>query len=110
MLMSKIALFIRHQAQPGRRAEVERILERQVKPRVEANPAHEAYYFCQDDRDPDVVCVFQLYTDRAALEDFLSGAWYAEYLREIGEVVAAPPQIVPATLRWAKTNRDPAGT
>lgn len=100
--MSKTALFIRHQAQPGRRDDVQRIWERHVRPRVEANPAHEAYYFCYDGSDPDVVCVFQLYSSEAAMQEFLSGSWYSTYLSEISQVVAAPPQISPASLIWAK--------
>lgn len=86
----------------GRRDEVQAIWEKHVKPRVEANAAHEAYYFCYDDNDPDVVCVFQLYTDIAAMQEFLSGSWYPEYLREVAQVVVAPPHIAPATLIWSK--------
>lgn len=100
--MSKTALFIRHQAKPGRRDEVQRIWAKYVQPRAAANPAHEACYFCYDDHDADVVCVFQLYTSEAAMREFLAGAWYPAYLHEIGEVVAAPPQISPATLVWSK--------
>jgi quinol monooxygenase YgiN len=100
--MSKTALFIRHQAQPGRRDDVQRIWERHVKPRVEANPAHEAYYFCYDSADPDVVCVFQLYSSEAAMQEFLSGSWYPAYLSEVSQVVAAPPRISPAALIWSK--------
>jgi quinol monooxygenase YgiN len=100
--MSKIALFIRHQAQPGKRDEVKRIWEQYVKPRVETNPAHEAYYFCHDKTDPDAICVFQLYTSEAAMEEFLGGEWYPQYLDEVTKVVLSPPQIAPAVLQWAK--------
>ncbi|MDQ3133611.1 MAG: antibiotic biosynthesis monooxygenase [Acidobacteriota bacterium] len=100
--MDKTALFIRHQAQPGKRDEVRRVWEKHVKPRVEANPAHEAYFFCYDDNDPDVICVFQLYTDMASMQDFLKGAWYADYLSEVSQFIEAQPQISPATLVWAK--------
>jgi quinol monooxygenase YgiN len=100
--MSKTALFIRHQARPGKRDEVRRVWEKHVKPRAAANSAHEAYYFCYDRDDPEVICVFQLYTDVAAMQDFLKGAWYEEYLREVGQFVAVPPQITPADLIWAK--------
>src|SRR5688572_31390020 len=58
-------------------------LFRSVKPRAAANPAHEAYFFCYDDTDADVICVFQLYSDKAAMENFLKGAWYTEYLNEV---------------------------
>ena len=100
--MSKTALFIRHQAKPGKRDDVQRIWRKYVQPRAAANPAHEAYYFCYDDGDPDVICVFQLYSSAAAMKEFLSGDWYPEYLREISEVVAAPPEISPAALVWNK--------
>ena len=62
--MGRTALFIRHQARPGLRDEVRRIWEKHVRPRVEANPDHEAYYFCFDEADPDVICVFQMSTAR----------------------------------------------
>ncbi|MBA3241971.1 MAG: hypothetical protein H0T60_12155 [Acidobacteria bacterium] len=72
--MTKTALFIRHRAKPGRREDIRRVWEKHVKVRVEANPAHEAYFFCYDDGDPNVIRVFQLYTDPASMQDFLSGA------------------------------------
>jgi len=104
--MSKTALFIRHRALPGKRDEVQRIWRQHVQPRAAANPAHEAYFFCYDDQDPDVICVFQLYTDEASMKDFLSGDWYPGYLAEIAKVVTAPPQISPASLIWSKAGHE----
>jgi quinol monooxygenase YgiN len=100
--MSKAALFIRHQALPGKRDDVRHVWEKFVKPRAAANPAHEAYYFCHDNTDPDVICVFQLYSSAEAAQEFLGGAWYPDYLREVGEFVSVPPEITPAELVWAK--------
>lgn len=100
--MTRTALFIRHQAKPGQREDVRRVWEKHVKPRAAANPAHEAYYFCYDSKDANVICVFQLYTSEAAMQDFLKGAWYADYLKAVGEFIAGPPQITPADLVWAK--------
>jgi hypothetical protein len=37
------------------------------------------------------------------MQDFLNGAWYADYLKEVGAFVAMPPQITPADLIWTKT-------
>jgi quinol monooxygenase YgiN len=96
------ALFVRHRAKPGQRDQVRRIWENHVKPRAAANPAHIAYYFCFDDTDPDVVSVFQLYSSKEAMADFLSGDWYPLYLAEIAEVVAEAPQVMPASLVWQK--------
>ncbi|HMO13345.1 MAG TPA: antibiotic biosynthesis monooxygenase [Pirellulaceae bacterium] len=102
MSLAPSALFVRHRALPGKREEVRRIWEKFVRPRAEANSAHLEYYFCFDDGDPDVVCVFQLYTDADAAEDFRNGAWYSDYLAEVATVVAAPPQLTAASLVWAK--------
>ncbi len=100
--MSKTALFVRHQARPGKRDDVQRVWQKHVKPRVDANSAHEAYFFCYDNDDPDVICVFQLYTDSDYMQDFLEGAWYADYLKEVSQLIASPPQLTPTTLVWAK--------
>ena|SRR5688572_9312526 len=102
--MQKVGLFIRHQAQPGKRDDLRRVWEKYVKPRAATNPGHEAYFFCYDDTNPDVICVFQLYTDKAAMENFLKGEWYPDYLNEVGQFVALPPQITPANLIWSKNS------
>ena len=81
---------------------MQRIWERHVKVRVEENTAHLFYFFCEDALDPDVVRVFQLYESDEAMNDFLGGDWYQDYLREVSAVVAAPPQISPAPLVWSK--------
>ena len=96
------ALFVRHRAKPGCREDVRRIWEKHVKPRVVANPAHLAYYFCFDEADADVVSVFQLYSNREAMAAFLAGEWYPAYLAEISTVVAEPPQVLPASVVWEK--------
>jgi quinol monooxygenase YgiN len=100
--MSQIALFVRHRARPGQRDAVRRIWEKHVQPRVRDNPGHQAYYLCYDDSDSDVIRVFQLYTNRAAAKDFLSGSWYAEYMREVSQFVATQPEIELAELIWTK--------
>ena len=100
--MEKVALFIRHRAKPGCRQEVLRVWEKHVKPRVDANPAHEAYWFCHDDDDPDIVQIFQLYSDRISLTAFMAGEWYTSYLEEVTEFVETAPQIRTATPVWTK--------
>ncbi len=96
------ALFVRHRAKRGQREEVLRVWEKHVKPRAAANPDHLAYYFCFDDADPDVICVFQLYRSAEAMAAFLAGDWYPVYLAEIAVVVAEAPQVMPASLIWRK--------
>lgn len=84
------------------RDQMRSVWEKHVKPRAAVSPGHLEYFFCLDDSDPDVVVVFQLYRDQAALEEFLAGDWYPAYLAELAPVVAEPPKIVPAALVWRK--------
>ncbi|MEZ5326958.1 MAG: hypothetical protein R3F19_18060 [Verrucomicrobiales bacterium] len=98
------ALFIRHRAKSGLRDAVRRVWEKHVKPRALANPDHLAYYFCFDETDDDVICVFQLYRNKESMAAFLSGDWYPGYLADINEVVADAPQVMPASLVWAKSS------
>jgi quinol monooxygenase YgiN len=100
--MSKTALLVRHKALPGLRDDLRRIWERHVKPRALANAQHEAYYFCYDTGDPETISVFQLFSSEAALEAFVGGSWYPDYLAEVATVVAAPPQLSRSALVWAK--------
>ena len=100
--MAQAALFVRHKSRPGRRDDVRRVWEKHVKPHVQANPRHVAYYFCYDDQDPDTISVFQLYSDPDAMKDFMSGDWYPAYIEEVSRLVTEPPRIMPATLIWAK--------
>ena len=78
------------------------VWERYVKPRAASNPGHLEYFFCYDTNDADTVVVFQLYRDQQAMDEFLGGNWYPEYLKAVAEVVANPPEILPASLVWRK--------
>jgi len=100
--MSKSALFIKHRAQPGRRDEVRRVWEKHLKPNIAGNPAHEAYFYCYDDNDPDVICVYQQYVDRASPQEFVKTPWYASYLDEVSPLLAGEPEIRTVTPVWAK--------
>jgi quinol monooxygenase YgiN len=100
--MAKAALFIRHQTQPGRRDDVRAVWERHMRPAIAANPGHEAYFYCYDDADADVICAFQQYADAGAARDFLATASYAAYLREVEPLLAGPPQVTAVTPVWSK--------
>ena len=57
--MSKVALFIKHKTLPGKRDEVRKVWMRHMQPNITSNPAHEAYFYCFDNNDPDSICAFQ---------------------------------------------------
>jgi len=99
---ANISLLVRHCARPGQRDQVLRVWEKFVQPRAASNPGHLHYHFCFDNDDPDGVIAFQVYRDQNALDEFLGGDWYPEYLEEISAYVAAEPEIVSATTVWSK--------
>ncbi len=100
--MEKIALFVRHKSKLGQRENVRDVWERYVKPRAQSNPNHEAYYFCYDESDEDVISVFQLFSNKQAVDSFMKGEWYAEYLKEVSEYILEAPQLITAVPQWIK--------
>lgn len=100
--MSKVALFIKHRSLPGKRDEVRGVWERHMRPQIARNKAHDAYFYCYDDNDPDAICVYQQYSDRESSQAFLKNSSYAEYLREVEPLLAGQPEITAATPMWIK--------
>jgi quinol monooxygenase YgiN len=99
--MSRTALFVRHKAKPGKRDEVRRVWEKHLRPRIAENAPHEAYFYCFDNTDPDVICVFQLYSDSAGAQQFVKQPWYPAYEAEVTPLVAES-EFRSATPLWIK--------
>jgi len=100
--MSKRAIFITHRALPGKRDQVRGVWERHLRPVIESNPGHEAYFYCYDDEDADVVRVYQQYSDATSQEAFLGEDAYALYEEEVAPLLAAPPDVRLVTPWWTK--------
>ena len=90
--MSKMALFIKTRAKPGKRDALKALWETHLKPRAAANPAQEAYYFCFDNDDPDVLCLFEVYNDPAVLAENAASGFFAAY----------PPAVTVTKPLWIK--------
>ncbi len=73
-----------------------------MRPAIAANSGHEAYFYCYDDNDADVICAFQQYKNAEAASDFLATTHYAEYTREVEPLLAGPPQVTTLTSVWVK--------
>ena len=100
--MTKTALFIKHKAKPGKREEVRKVWEKHLRPRIGENVAHEAYFYCYDDNDPDMICVFQLYTDHTGPQGFVKQPWYPAYEAEVGPLLTGESEFRTATPFWIK--------
>ena len=100
--MSKVVLFVTHRTLPGKRGEVRAAWERHMKPHIAQNAGHEAYFYCLDDSDPDVIRACQMYSSEEAMREFLAHAGYEEYLREVEPLLARQPELSTATPVWDK--------
>lgn len=100
--MTRVALLIKHKTKPGKRDEVRAVWQRHMQPLITSNPAHEAYFYCLDDNDPDGIVAFQQYTDRASSQAFLKTDGYAAYLAEVEPLLQGPPEVLCLTPLWIK--------
>ena len=100
--MSKSALFIRHNALPGKRDEVKRVWEKYAQAYVAGSRGQLAYFYCYDDSDRDAIIVFQLHADGDSAEDFVKQPWYVDYQRETEALLAGPSEFRLAAPQWSK--------
>jgi quinol monooxygenase YgiN len=64
-------------------------------------------HICSDSSDPDGHFVFKIYSDPASLERDSKAAWFLNYIREVGPLLAEPPRVLRGTLVWRKrSDRD----
>lgn len=96
------AIFLTHRTLPGRRDDVHAVWDAHLRPAIESNADHLAYWYCFDPDDADVIRVFQLYTDADAAAAFLQTDTYRRYLDEVEPLLDGPPTVHAADSRWAK--------
>ena len=73
-----------------------RAFDEHVKAHVEANPKS------NDDTDPNAVHLFELYSDRAALEEVGGAPWLADYNAALEPVLAGKPELSFTSPAWSK--------
>jgi quinol monooxygenase YgiN len=100
--MGELAMVIRTRTRPGKRDEVFRLYRELLVPRAEQNETQEVIVWCADQHDPDAFILFEIYRDQAALGTNAQSDWFADYMARVGPLLAAEPDVVMATPRWAK--------
>ena len=100
--MAKIARLIKHKSRPGQRDAVRLVWERHMQPAIAGHAAHEAYYYCFDNNDPDIICAFQVYSNAAASQAFLQTESYAAYLQAVEPLLAGAPEVTSLLPMWVK--------
>lgn len=84
--MASTALLIAHRTRPGQRAAVHAVWRKYMATAIAQNLGHEAYFYCFEDTDPDVICAFQQYRSEEDAAAFLKTDAYQAY--EAGRTVA----------------------
>lgn len=100
--MLTTALFISHNAKPGKRDELKAAWLKHMAPAIQANPGHLAYVYCYDAKDENVVHAFQQYASESAATEFLKNSSYLAYLEESRPLLERDPEIKVLAPQWSK--------
>tara|TARA_B100000686_G_scaffold320090_1_gene371405 strand:+ start:748 stop:1392 length:645 start_codon:yes stop_codon:yes gene_type:complete len=100
--MSRTALLLTYRTHAGKRDVYHQVFERIVRPRVEANPGIELLFRCNDDDDPGAIHLFELYAERAVLDEVENASWLADYNTAIEPILADPMEFTFASPVWTK--------
>ncbi len=98
----RLALFITTRARPGKRDELLALWEEHLKGRVEENPAQEVYAYCLDREDPDLIHLYEVYSDASVMSEAAEAEWFEAYMEKAAPLMAGPPEIVVADPVWEK--------
>jgi quinol monooxygenase YgiN len=101
-IMGDLAMIIKTRTRPGKRAEVQQVYQELLVPRALENDAQELIVWCDDQHDPDVFVLFEVYRDGAALGVNAQSEWFARYMARVGPLLAGEPEVTMATPGWSK--------
>ncbi len=92
--MSKIAVIAKITCAEGRRDEVAEALEAMF-PQVDTEGGTEIYVLHQDLGHPEVLWMYELYTDEAGLQAHSTSPAMAELFTKLGgDLMGAPPELI----------------
>src|SRR5262245_28073032 len=100
--MAKTALIVKITTAPGKRDEVAGKLDGLFQ-QVEQEEGTELYTLHDDAANPDVLWMYELYSDEAALQAHSSSPAMMEAFGTFGgDLMGAPPELIMVTPRRAK--------
>jgi len=92
MTMGKVAMIAKMTAAEGKREELLETLQG-VFPEVEKEQGTELYLLHRDEREPDVVWMYELYTDNDGFRAHASNAALKEVATSLIGLLAGPPEM-----------------
>jgi quinol monooxygenase YgiN len=101
-MSSKVATIVTVKARPGKRDEVLALFKQHLAPRATANASQEVVAWVADAADPDAFHLFEIYSDRAAMEKNAQADWFGAYMAQAGPLLAGMPEMKTGEPRWVK--------
>ncbi len=98
----EVALFLKIETQPGQRDALVNLWDAHLRSRAAEDDVHIDYIFALDMNDPDVVHITEVYTSQAAFQANAQSEWFAEYMAEVGPLLAGEPVFAMANPHWVK--------
>lgn len=99
---SEVALFLTIKTQDGQREALVDLWDAHLKDRAAANPEHVSYVFALDAHDPNTVYITEVYATQAAFQANAQAPWFADYMAEVGPLLAGEPGFAMASPHWVK--------
>lgn len=81
--MDGICLFLKVRTKDGKRDTVRRLWEKYLKQRAYENENQIAYYYCFDNQDPNMICMFEHYSNPEELQINAQADWFQNYMKEV---------------------------
>ena len=104
--MSKLAMIVKTQTQPGQRMAAFTLFEEHLAQRAVANDAQELVVWCADESDAETFYLFEIYSSREAFqanaEAGFQAGWFLAYMQAVQPLLAGEPVVSMATPQWAK--------
>ena len=100
-MSDKIACFAKLTAQPGKGDELIAVFTKLFET-VEQESGTEVYVLHRDNKDPDTVWFYELYTDKPSLDAHGGSPGMKEAIGALAGLVAGPPELHFATPQKAK--------
>ncbi len=100
--MKELCLFIKVKTSEGKRDQVLKLWEKHLKERAFENVDQKTYYFCFDDQNPDVICMFEHYSNPESLHKNASKDWFKKYMMEVMPFLDGEPEVNITTPVWIK--------
>jgi len=101
--MASIATIVTGRAKAGKRDELYRLFEQQLKPRAERNGAQQAVVWIADELDPQTFHLFEIYRDRESMDANARAEWFGAYMAQAGPLLDGQPQMRMGSVRWANS-------